>query len=145
MSFFNYKNKRVYYEEIGEGKPILLLHGNTASSNMFLDLIESYTQEYKVILIDFLGHGKSDRLHERTIGKFFHKPLETFQPPILLTGSKEDELLCSTNPNYFQDTYKNMVSKIGHGEIYLFESGHHPAMISNKNEFVELSKRFFEE
>lgn len=62
MTFFNYKNKKVYYEEIGTGKPVLLLHGNTASSNMFLDVIESYTLNYKVILIDFLGHGKSDRL-----------------------------------------------------------------------------------
>ena len=39
MSFFNYKNKKVYYEEIGTGKPVLLLHGNTASSNMFLDVM----------------------------------------------------------------------------------------------------------
>ncbi|WP_419750728.1 hypothetical protein [Terrisporobacter petrolearius] len=38
----------------------------------------------------------------------------------------------------------DMLRKIGHGEIYLFESGGHPAMISNKNEFAQLSKRFFE-
>ena len=254
MSFFNYKNKKVYYEEIGTGKPVLLLHGNTASSNMFLDIIESYTSNYKVILIDFLGHGKSDRLeefpidlwfdeaqqvisflkekkynnvnligssggalvainvaletpelvdkviadsfegekslkkftkniikdrelskndenakmfykymhgdnwekivdndtksiveHDKTIGNFFHKPLETLQSHILLTGSKEDEILCSISPNYFQDIYIDMLRKIEHGEIYLFESGGHPAMISNKNEFVQLSKRFFEE
>ena len=42
MSFFNYKNKKVYYEEIGSGKPVLLLHGNTASSNMFLDVVKLY-------------------------------------------------------------------------------------------------------
>ena len=71
MSFFNYKNKKVYYEEIGTGKPVLLLHGNTASSNMFLDIIESYTSNYKVILIDFLGHGKSDRLEEFPIDLWF--------------------------------------------------------------------------
>lgn len=254
MPFFNYENKKVYYQEIGTGKPVLLLHGNTASSNMFLDVIESYTLNYKIILIDFLGHGKSDRLeefpvdlwfdeaqqvilflkekkynnvnligssggalvainvaleapelvdkviadsfegenslkeftkniikdrqlskydenakmfynymhgdvwenvvdndtksiveHDKTIGKFFHKPLETLKSQILLTGSKEDEFVCSINPNYFQYIYGDMLRKIGHGEIYLFESGGHPAMISNKNEFAQLSKRFFEE
>lgn len=252
MSSFNYKNKKIYYEEIGTGKPVLLLHGNTASSNMFLDVIESYTSNYKIILIDFLGHGKSDRLqefpidlwfdeaqqvisflkekkynnvnligssggalvainialeepglvdkviadsfegekplkeftknaikdrelskqdentrmfykymhgddwemvvdndtksiveHDRTIGKFFHKPLENLQSHILFTGSKQDEFVCSISPNYYQDIYGDMLRKIGHGEIYLFESGGHPAMISNKDEFQQLSKRFF--
>ena len=38
---------------------------------MFLDIIESYTSNYKVILIDFLGHGKSDRLEEFPIDLWF--------------------------------------------------------------------------
>lgn len=62
MSYFKYQSKNIFYEEIGTGKPLLLLHGNTASSNMFLSLVEKYACEYKVILFDFLGHGKSDRL-----------------------------------------------------------------------------------
>jgi pimeloyl-ACP methyl ester carboxylesterase len=62
MSYFNYESKNIFYEEIGTGKPLLLLHGNTASSNMFLSLAARYANEYKVILFDFLGHGKSDRL-----------------------------------------------------------------------------------
>ena len=39
MSFFSYKNKKIYYEESGEGIPLLLLHGNTGSSRMFLPLV----------------------------------------------------------------------------------------------------------
>ena len=38
---------------------------------MFLDIIESYTSNYKVILIDFLGHGKSDGLEEFPIDLWF--------------------------------------------------------------------------
>lgn len=30
MSSFHYEGKKIYYEEIGNGKPLLLLHGNTA-------------------------------------------------------------------------------------------------------------------
>ncbi|MEL7648417.1 MAG: alpha/beta hydrolase [Sedimentibacter sp.] len=62
MSYFKYESKNIFYEEIGTGKPLLLLHGNTASSNMFLSIAAKYASEYKVILFDFLGHGKSDRL-----------------------------------------------------------------------------------
>lgn len=62
MPYFKYKNKFCYFEEQGEGKPILFLHGNTASSNMFRDITELFAKNYKVILIDFLGHGKSDRV-----------------------------------------------------------------------------------
>lgn len=64
MSYFNYQSKRIFYTEIGSGKPLLLLHGNTASSNMFLNIANLYAEKYKVILIDFLGHGKSDRLEK---------------------------------------------------------------------------------
>ncbi len=62
MPHFTYNGYSCYYEEIGEGKPLLMLHGNTASSVMFTELIGRYSDAYKVILIDFLGHGQSDRL-----------------------------------------------------------------------------------
>lgn len=62
MSYFKYQAKSVFYNEIGTGKPLLLLHGNTASSQIFLSVIDKYACEYKVVLIDFLGHGRSERL-----------------------------------------------------------------------------------
>ncbi len=62
MSCFIYNGKQVYYSEIGDGAPLLLLHGNTASSRMFESVLPLYTAKYRVILMDFLGHGASDRL-----------------------------------------------------------------------------------
>lgn len=35
MSYFNYKGQNIYYNQVGDGKTILLLHGNTASSYIF--------------------------------------------------------------------------------------------------------------
>lgn len=251
MSYFYFDNKRIYYKEEGEGTPLLLLHGNTASSNMFEGLVDEYKKQFKVILIDFLGHGKSDRLeefptdlwfseaeqviallkekkyskvdiigssggaivainvalevpelvnkiiadsfegekplesftegirqdrqeskenpdsiqfyqymhgsnweqvvdndtsailkHQKEIGRFFHKELRTLQPDILLVGSKEDEFVQMVDSNYFEKVYSDMLQKIGHGKMYLFSTGSHPAMLSNPEDFYKLSIEF---
>lgn len=64
MSYFIYQSKKIYYSEQGCGKPVVFLHGDAASSKMFEPLLPLYTEEFKVILIDFLGNGKSDRVEE---------------------------------------------------------------------------------
>lgn len=251
MSFFNYKSHNIYYEETGNGAPLLMLHGNTASSAMFGEIAQKYSQEHKVILLDFLGCGRSERVqalaedlwydeamqaiclleqkryrkvniigtsggalaalnialerpelvnkliadsfegeradakltqmlsigreaskqdkgarmfyemmngadwedvldadtravvaHANNIVDFFHKPISELKPDVLFTGSREDTLF----PNGFYDLlFKDMLSRIGHGKQYLFEHGGHPAMISNQEQFVSISKEFFAE
>lgn len=253
MSYFTFCGKQIYYTEFGTGSPLLFLHGNTASSNMFTAITDKYAENFIVILIDFLGHGKSDRLqkfpadlwfyeaeqviaflhekqyssvniigssggalvainvaleapdlvskviadsfegerplksfteniandrelskhdenarkfyaymhgsdweqvvdndtdaimrHSKEIKTFFHQCLQSLKPSILLTGSKKDEFISSVSPNYFENVYGNLIEKIGHGEIYLFNEGGHPAMLSNPEEFFKLSMKFFQ-
>lgn len=62
MSYFYYQSKKIFYTEAGKGKPVLFLHGNTASSRMFEPLLTLYEDQFHVILMDFLGHGRSERL-----------------------------------------------------------------------------------
>ena len=38
MSYFTFENKMIYYSECGTGRPLLFLHGNTASSNMYAQI-----------------------------------------------------------------------------------------------------------
>lgn len=64
MSYFYYQSKKIFYTEAGRGKSVLFLHGNTASSRMFELLMPLYENKFHVILIDFLGHGNSDRIAE---------------------------------------------------------------------------------
>ncbi len=251
MSYFTFENKQVYFQELGSGTPIVLLHGNTASSRMFEKIAMEYMENHKVILIDFLGHGRSQRIeefpadlwfyeakqviafleeknyegvsligssggalvalnvalerpdliykviadsfegeyplkefikniakqrelskqdqgartfytlmhgddwehvvdcdthaiekHAKEICRFFHKPLENFRPPLLLTGSKEDEFISQLKHNYFEKTFINMIQRIGHGQQYIFEKGGHPAMLSNQTEFLRISQLF---
>lgn len=62
MLYFKYRSKRIFYKEVGSGKPLIMLHGDTASSTMFEMLLPLYQEHFRVILIDFLGNGKSDRV-----------------------------------------------------------------------------------
>ena len=73
MSYFVFDHKRIYYEEAGTGKPLLFLHGNTASSKMFAQIAARYLENYRVIQIDFLGHGKSDRLNRFPADLWFYE------------------------------------------------------------------------
>lgn len=73
MSYFSFQDKRVYYNELGAGAPLVFLHGNAASSNMFAEAVMEYAERFQVILIDFLGHGKSARLKEFPADLWFYE------------------------------------------------------------------------
>ena len=62
MNYFRYEDKQIYYEESGEGTPLVLLHGNTACGKMFDPVVPALSEKYRVIVPDFLGNGRSDRL-----------------------------------------------------------------------------------
>ena len=245
MAYFVFEQKHVFYRIKGKGSPILLLHGNTASSKMFNTVVNRYAKHFKVILLDFPGHGNSDReekfetdfwhynakatyalinalkLENITIigtsggalvginlalehpecikflfadsfegeyplssyiksieedrekdkkklfaklfwyychgrdwekivdadtrvnmefaktGKaFFHKPISELKVPTLLTGSMQDEYCDHLDKIYAEFKGKNDLL-----EINMFEKGGHPAMLSNKNEFLNLVKQ----
>ena len=51
-----------YYESVGKGSPIILIHGNSASGLAFRKQINSPLGEnYRIIAIDLPGHGDSGR------------------------------------------------------------------------------------
>ena len=250
MAYFKYHLHNIYFEEMGAGVPLVMLHGNTASSKMFFEIAPKYAQDYKVILMDFLGCGKSERMqtwaedlwydeamqvisfldekgykkvnligasggaiaainvalerpdlvnkiiadsfegekanasvtemlglqreaskqdasakmfykmmngedwecvidadtkaviaHANHIVDFFHKPISELKSEVLFTGSNEDAFFPT---GFYEKLFSDMIHKIGHGEQYLFEHGGHPAMISNQEKFVAISKAFFD-
>ena len=64
MSYFKYHEKKIYYEEHGRGEALVLLHGNTVSGKFFTPVISMLAEKYRVITLDFLGCGQSDRINE---------------------------------------------------------------------------------
>lgn len=50
---------KIYYEIHGEGETIVFLHGNGEDSTYFKPQLEIFSKQYKLILIDSRGHGRS--------------------------------------------------------------------------------------
>lgn len=49
----------IYYEIIGEGFPLVLLHGNNEDHHVFDEAVKLLAKEYQCILIDSRYHGQS--------------------------------------------------------------------------------------
>ncbi len=54
-------NINLYYQEKGEGEPLLLLHGNGENGAYFVNQVAYFSDRYRVITVDTRGHGKSPR------------------------------------------------------------------------------------
>jgi pimeloyl-ACP methyl ester carboxylesterase len=51
---------RVYYEEAGDGPPLILLHGGTATGRMWQPQIPAFAGQFRVLTPDSRGHGRTD-------------------------------------------------------------------------------------
>lgn len=62
---FQYDGHRLAYETCGDGPPVVLLHGILLDSLVNRDLAARFAAEgYRVILLDLLGHGRSDKSND---------------------------------------------------------------------------------
>lgn len=48
-----------YYEDYGEGQPIVVLHGATADHQVWAEQLQPLTDDYRILLYDLRGHGKT--------------------------------------------------------------------------------------
>lgn len=60
--------KKVYYEIYGEGEPLVILNGIMMSTASWKEFVEPLSLRNKLILIDFLDQGRSDKM----IGAYTH-------------------------------------------------------------------------
>jgi 3-oxoadipate enol-lactonase len=49
----------VFYHDYGSGTPLVVLHGATANHQAWAEVLQPLTDEYRVILCDMRGHGKT--------------------------------------------------------------------------------------
>ena len=58
-NFAEVNGVKLYYEILGDGEPLVMLHGFTDTHVSWLPWVENLSSEFKVILVDLRGHGKS--------------------------------------------------------------------------------------
>ncbi|MDO4727959.1 MAG: alpha/beta hydrolase [Bacteroidota bacterium] len=57
-----YKGAQIHYTDKGKGTAVVLLHGFLENLQMWHFFVEKFSQRYRVLTIDLLGHGKSENI-----------------------------------------------------------------------------------
>ena len=60
MPKLNRDGVNIHYEVHGEGPPLLLTHGYSATAQMWRPQVEPFSKQFKLITWDMRGHGRSD-------------------------------------------------------------------------------------
>lgn len=65
-NFMNINGHDLHYIDKGEGKPVLMIHGNPTWSFYFRGLIQSLSNDFRTIALDHIGCGFSDKPDAKT-------------------------------------------------------------------------------
>ena len=60
--YIDITDAKIYFEEYGEGEPLIFLHGNNGSIEDFYQQIPFFVKHYRVIVLDTRGQGRSTDL-----------------------------------------------------------------------------------
>jgi haloalkane dehalogenase len=63
-SYVTVNGKQMAYHDVGEGDPVVFLHGNPTSSYLWRNVIPHMPQGVRCIAPDLIGMGDSDKLHD---------------------------------------------------------------------------------
>ncbi|GAA6771060.1 alpha/beta fold hydrolase [Flavobacterium sp. CGRL2] len=57
-----YKNTKISFTDSGKGNTVVFLHGFLENKKMWTEYAAFFSEKYRVVTIDLLGHGESDSL-----------------------------------------------------------------------------------
>ncbi|MEM2134692.1 MAG: alpha/beta hydrolase [Candidatus Jordarchaeaceae archaeon] len=64
------RGKRIFYESVGQGLPVVFIHGSMGS-HISWDLQRALSSNYNLIFLDLPGHGMSDPIEDEVSVKLF--------------------------------------------------------------------------
>jgi pimeloyl-ACP methyl ester carboxylesterase len=81
MPFIHISDRSIFYDAHGKGEAILLLQGNTVSSQIFHDTgdIQFFSRNNIVFTLDFCGTGKSSRMQEWPIDWYAQSAADAYE------------------------------------------------------------------
>lgn len=54
---------RIHYRTVGEGPPLMMVHGLSNAMFEFGAYVGPLSKDYRLVMVDVRGHGRSDKLH----------------------------------------------------------------------------------
>jgi len=60
-SFYNHEGVKIRFKEMGQGRPVVFIHGFGASLDTWRYITDSLKVDHRLVLLDLKGHGFSDR------------------------------------------------------------------------------------
>lgn len=70
MSSLVIRGKKIFYESVGEGLPIVFIHGSMGN-HVSWEFQKQLSEKYRLVLLDLPGHGESDPLDEENSVKLY--------------------------------------------------------------------------
>lgn len=106
-------NIQIHYSIMGEGEPLILLHGNGEDSRIFNRLSLLLCKHYRVYAIDSRNHGESQKTNDysyATMAEDIYSLIETLQlvQPIVV-GFSDGAIIALTLKLAYPGTFSKMV------------------------------------
>ena len=106
MAWFEHDGSRIYYEEQGEGEPVLLLPGWGGSIEHFGELREALAEAHRVLAADLPGSGRSEPQPRTYVASYLQDDAETLiafieqlgRGPLTLIGFSDGGELVADRP-----------------------------------------------
>jgi len=80
---------RLHVESVGQGRPLVLLHGFALHGGLFAPLLPAFAKHHRVHVVDLPGHGHSDPIDPWTIDAVvaaLERAFATEQQPLAVMG-----------------------------------------------------------
>lgn len=77
---------RLYYEDQGQGRPVLFLHSVWSSSRFFRKQLPYFAERHRAMAVDFRGHGQSSVVHHGHTTDGYARDVRAFLRKLDLTG-----------------------------------------------------------
>ena len=85
-----YRHSTLIYDQVGQGLPLLLLHGFCEDRTMWADFVPLLSKKYRVLTLDLSGFGDSDLIPESSMEDMAASVYALWQqeqlPPMVLIG-----------------------------------------------------------
>jgi len=107
--FITLNNVRLYYEDLGQGLPLVFIHGLGEKSQSWHHQVNYFQKEYRVINLDLRAHGKSanDASQIITISLFTQDVLALLEylhiKKAVIIGHSMGGLICQELAAYYPD------------------------------------------